>query len=125
MIVYRTAQWCPEVVTHVFSVCTPFAPTSDKFISTADIVRGPYPQFGYQLQLAGPDVQAGIQTRDDIRHFLNGMYGGRTEDQQVLFNPETGINLGVLSSIGNAPLFNEEVRSISVSYDRELWLTKK
>lgn len=110
MIVYRTAQWHPGVVTHVFSICTPFAPSSDSFISTEAIVRGPCPQFGYQLQLAGPEVEAGVRTREQIQQFLKGMYGGRAEGGQLLFKPETGLNLSVLDTIGNTPLLNEEVR---------------
>ncbi|GAB7348715.1 hypothetical protein MBLNU459_g7453t2 [Dothideomycetes sp. NU459] len=108
MIVYRTAQWHPEVITHVFSVCTPYAPPSDQYISTEDIVRGRFPQFGYQSQLAGPDVEAGIQTREKIRQFLKGMYGGRGQDGQIMFRPESGVELGVLDSIGNTPLLNQD-----------------
>lgn len=109
MIVYRTAQWYPELVTHLFSVCTPFAPPSSEFISTADLVAGPLPQFGYQLQLAGPDVEAGIQSEDQIRNFLKGMFGGRGEGGRIMFKPETGVQFDVLPTVGMTSLLNEEV----------------
>lgn len=111
MIVYRTAQWHPELVTHVFSVCTPFMPPSAKFRSTNDIVTGPFPQFGYQLQLAGPDVEEAIESKAQIKQFLAGMYGGTGEGRDPFFRPETGVDLGILDTIGMTPLLDEQVRS--------------
>lgn len=109
MIVYRTAQWHPELVTHVFSVCTPFLPRSDKYVSTEDLVNGPIPQFGYQLHLAGPEVESTVRTREQIKHFLEGVYGGKTEGGQVFFRPETGFDLSLLDTIGPTPILDQEV----------------
>ena len=42
----------PNLVTHVFSICTPYSAPSEKYFSTEDLVKGPIPQFAYQLHLA-------------------------------------------------------------------------
>lgn len=82
----------------------------DKFISTAEIVKGPLPQLGYQLQLAGPDVEAHINAPEKIRSFIKGMYGGRTSAGQAIFTPQSGLKLDALESVGDPPLMNQEVR---------------
>lgn len=67
------------------------------------------PQLAYQLHLAGPDVEAGVQSEDDIRKFLSGMYGGRTAEGQVMFDPKTGVLLDRLPFIGKSPLLSDKV----------------
>lgn len=110
MIVYRTAQWHPELISHVFSVCTPFLPPSQTFHSTEDLVNGPLPQFGYQLHLAGPEVEAKVETRDQIKHFLQGVYGGKAAGGQTFFDPNKGFDLGILDTIGPSQLLDQQVR---------------
>ncbi|KAK5148570.1 hypothetical protein LTR04_000614 [Oleoguttula sp. CCFEE 6159] len=111
MVVYRTAQWHPTLVTHVFSVCTPYMGRSDAYVSTEDLVKGPLPQFGYQLQLAGPTVEAKITTREQIKMFLSGMYGGRGPNKEVAFSPEQGVLFENLEKLGMTPLLSEKVDS--------------
>jgi soluble epoxide hydrolase/lipid-phosphate phosphatase len=110
-VVYRTAQWYPELVTHVFSVCTPYAAPSKQFISLAEMVNGPLPQFGYQIQLAGPELEATVKSYDQVRNFLRALYGGKSEQGIPCFRPETGIDLAGLETIGVAPSLDEEVCS--------------
>lgn len=118
MIVYRFAQWYPDLITHVFSVCTPFMPPSDQFISTSELVKGPIPQFGYQLQLAGPEVEANIKSSERIAQFLKGMYGGKSDDGKVIFSPQTGVDFDVIDNIGAPPLMNQEVSTFYQVHDR-------
>lgn len=108
MVVYRTAQWYPKLVSHVFSVCTPFMAVHKEYISTDELVQGPLPQFGYQLHFAGPEVESVVQSKDQIRQCLQGMYGGRTEGDQPFFRPETGLDLSLLGGIGMTPLLDED-----------------
>ena len=108
-VVYRTAQWYPELVTHVFSVCTPYAAPSKHFISLAEMVNGPLPQFGYQMQLAGPELEANVNSYDQIKNFLKALYGGKSEQGKPCFRPETGIDLVGLKTIGAAPSLDGEV----------------
>ncbi|KAI4767038.1 hypothetical protein E4T52_13044 [Aureobasidium sp. EXF-3400] len=107
-VVYRTAQWYPELVTHVFSVCTPYAAPTKHFISLAEMVNGPLPQFGYQIQLAGPELEATVKSYDQIRNFLRALYGGKSEQGTPCFRPETGIDLVGLETIGIAPSLDGE-----------------
>jgi len=111
VIVYRTAQWHPRLVTHVFSVCTPYMPTTDKYVPTEELVNGPVPQFGYQLQLAGPEVEANLQTRERIKQFFKGMYGGKDDSGRALFKPQNGLDFDVIDKVGMPPLLNQEVSS--------------
>ena len=67
------------------------------------------PQFGYQLQLAGSEVEAKVQGRERLGQFLKGMYGGRGSNGRVLFDPQKGIDFDVLETIGQTPLLNSEV----------------
>ncbi|KEQ71066.1 epoxide hydrolase [Aureobasidium namibiae CBS 147.97] len=111
IVVYRTAQWYPELVTHVFSVCTPYTAPSRRFISLAEMVHGPLPQFGYQMQLAGPELEANVTSCDQVRNFLRALYGGRSEQGKPYFRPETGIDLDGLETIGVAPSLDGEACS--------------
>lgn len=119
MIVYRTAQWHPELVTHVFSVCTPFMKNQSRYVSTEDLVNGPVPQFGYQLQLAGPDVEAAVKTPQQIEQFINGMYGARSDSGKAIFSEKTGLDLALIGRMGKTRLLNdEEVRYYVEQYSR-------
>jgi len=108
MVVWRATLWYPELVTHVFSVCTPFLPPNKHYISLEAIVSGPLPQFGYQIHLSGPEVEAKIKTREQIRQFLNGMYGGRGPKGELLFSPEKGILFENLEKVGKTRLLSEK-----------------
>lgn len=119
LVVYRTAQWHPDLVTHVFSVCTPFMPISKRFVPLDQVVQALLPQFGYQLHFAGPEVEGAIQSEADIRQFLQGMYGGRTAGGEPFFRPETGLDLSQLGKIGMTPLLDEaEMAYYSQQYAR-------
>jgi len=113
-VVYRTAQWYPELVTHVFSICTPYTAPSGRFISLAEMVNGPLPQFGYQMQLAGPELEANVTSYNQVRNFLRALYGGRSEQGKPCFGPETGIDLDGLETIGVAPSLDGEACSSEI-----------
>ena len=121
MIVYRTAQWHPELVTHVFSVCTPFMPNTDHFTSTQDLVQGPLPQFGYQLQFAGPELEEALQTREQYQQFFKGLFGGRSQSGRPIMRPETGVDFEVLAEpIGDSPLVDAtEIEYYVNQYSRQ------
>ncbi|KAL1305933.1 hypothetical protein AAFC00_004075 [Neodothiora populina] len=106
LIVYRFAQWHPTLVTHVLSVCTPYLPPADTYKPMEKVV--PYlPQFGYQLQLAGPEPEAKIQSRESVSKFLSAMYGGRSPDGQFMFSPEKGIDFDIMNKSGKPLLLDE------------------
>ncbi|KAF1962007.1 alpha/beta-hydrolase [Byssothecium circinans] len=108
-VVWRAALWHPELVTHVFSVCTPYAPPSKEYISTEDLVKGPLPQFGYQLHLASGEVEKVIKDEQSIRQFLKGMFGGRGPNGEIVFSPERGVLSDNLPLIGDSKLLNGKI----------------
>lgn len=111
-VVYRFAQWYPHLVTHVFSVCTPFFPASKTFVPVEDRVRSVLPQFGYQLQFAGPAVEDAIKSDSDLEQFLRGVYGGPTSDGKPLLVPESGVDLSAIGHIGKSPLLDDAVSGL-------------
>lgn len=111
-VVYRTAQWYPNLVSHVFSIATPYFPTSDTFVPV-EAVAARLPQFGYQLQWGSEDqkVEKVVQGEEKVRQFLNAIYGGQPKSGKPLITPETGIDLARLDEeTGKTPLLSDEVR---------------
>ena len=112
-VVYRAAQWYPSLISHVFSVATPYTGPMDSFVSTEELVKGPLPQFGYQLQLGSEDqtVAKSVRGEQRVRKFLNGLYGGKVEGGGGFLTPETGVDLKVVEDgeVGMSPLLDEKV----------------
>ncbi|KAF2657222.1 alpha/beta-hydrolase [Lophiostoma macrostomum CBS 122681] len=108
-VVWRAAQWHPELVTHVFSVCTPYTAPQEVYHSLEQIVQGPLPQFGYQIHLASGDVEKSVDNEDSIRQFLKGMYGARGPNGEVAFSPEKGLLVENLPSLGEGGLLRGEI----------------
>jgi hypothetical protein len=93
----------PKLISAVFSVCTPFAPPRSQYIPASVL-----PNFKYQIQLGGPDVEAAVVGEEKIGRFLNGMYGGRTPSGDRAFDVSHGFFLERLSEIGPSPLVSKE-----------------
>lgn len=107
MVVWRMAMWHPDLVTHVFSVCSPYTRPQATYLSNEAVVRA-RPQFGYQIHLAGQEVEARIRSKDEIRRFLNGMYGARGPNRESLFSPEKGLLFENLEKVGKTRLLSDE-----------------
>ncbi|MCJ1413409.1 hypothetical protein MMC19_007514 [Ptychographa xylographoides] len=108
-IVYRVALWYPEIISHLFSVCTPYlAPAKGKYVSLQDIVTTVLPNFGYQLQLGSGEVEKVLDSREQIRLFLNAMYGGKGPNGEVGFSPQSGIIFENLPHLGPSPLLSAQ-----------------
>lgn len=107
-VVYRTALWHPELVTHLIVICTPYMhPTPQNAFVTFEELKKRMPQFGYQEHLAGPDVEAAVKTPEQIRHFLNAVYGGRAPSRKPGIHPVHGVNLAELSTYGKTKLMSD------------------
>ncbi|MBE3048635.1 alpha/beta hydrolase [Candidatus Bathyarchaeota archaeon] len=103
-LVWRVALWYPQLVKAVFGVCVPYAPPRENGKSWEELVlAGGLPNFRYQLQLIGPDVEREIQGKEKIRQFLSATYGGRTAEGKAGFTTEHGALLDVLPDIGPPP----------------------
>jgi soluble epoxide hydrolase/lipid-phosphate phosphatase len=101
----------PDLVTHAFSVCTPYVEPHKDYYSMEDLVKGPLPQFGYQLHLAGPEVEAALQSEEQIRQFLNGIYGGKGPNGELGLDPAKGVLIENLPKLGKGRLFSDKVSS--------------
>ena len=111
-VIYRVALWYPELISHLFSVCTPYMAPTTHFVSLEDAVRTTLPQFGYQIHLASGEVEKVIVSREQIRQFLNGMYGGHGPNGEILFNPKKGVIPENLPNIGPSPLLTKGVSDL-------------
>jgi pimeloyl-ACP methyl ester carboxylesterase len=109
-IAYRVALWKPALVRALVSVCTPYARPSLRYIPTEDLVAGPLPQFAYQLALAGGAVEAEIREADDVRGFINAVFGARTASGEVGFDVRSGPDFAVIKGgrLQRTPLLSEE-----------------
>ena len=119
-VVYRVAQFYPELVSHVFSVATPFFPVTPEYRSVEELVEGGLDVFGYQLQWGseGHPVEKCLG-RDEsrIRRFLNGAYGGKPESGRPFMSPQKGVDLGLVEGeeVGKTPLLDDEVGIFDLS----------
>ncbi|OIW33606.1 alpha/beta-hydrolase [Coniochaeta ligniaria NRRL 30616] len=106
-LVWRLALWYPSRVAAVFSVCTPYSPPDKAYLSPEQVVAR-LPNFTYQLQLIGPEVEAGIAGEAATRQFVNGMFGGRTPDGGAVFSTARGVIFDNLDKVGQSPLLSPE-----------------
>lgn len=106
-LAWRLPLWHPELVRAVFSVCTPYAPPNPTWID-GEAMATRLPSLRYQLQLAGPDVEAGLVGRDKLRSFLAGMYGAKGPAGERVFSTDKGVALDNVDRMGDSPLLNAE-----------------
>ena len=112
-IVYRVALWCPGLISHVFAVCTPyFAPNTDKFETLDQPVKKRYKSFKYQQHFASGDIEEAVQSRSEIRQFLNGAYGGRGPNREMGMRMDDRVYLEHLAKLAPTPLLTEKVGSV-------------
>jgi len=108
-VVWRAAQWYPDLVSHVFSVCTPYTPPHAQYFSTEQLAAGPLPQFKYQVHLASGEVEKSVNDAASIRQFLQGVYGARGPRGELVFDPEKGVLVEKLGKVGESRILNGEV----------------
>ncbi|WYZ40707.1 hypothetical protein EsH8_IV_001048 [Colletotrichum jinshuiense] len=144
-LVWRIATWHPDLIKGVFSVCTPYHAPTTAWFDLADIIAtGRLTNFKYQLQLRSPEVEERLKP-EDIGQFLQGIYGGRGPNGELVFNTENGVVWENIGKIGPSPLLSEEeiayyienfqksgmrgplnwYRTRKINYDEELPLAEK
>jgi pimeloyl-ACP methyl ester carboxylesterase len=92
----------------------------ESYVSKEQLVTR-VPNFGYQLQFAGPEVEEKAVGRDGIRGFLSVLYGARGKGGEQLFNPANGVKLDsvVAGEVGESPLLSKEEMDFYASeYER-------
>lgn len=80
-------------------------------MSIENIVKTRLPNFGYQLQLASGAVEKHIQTKEDIKKFLNAIYGGRGLNGELGFDVEGGAIFRNLDNLEMTKWLSEEMLS--------------
>lgn len=91
-LAWRLALWHPRIVKAIFGVCVPYTPPRGDTPALEDVIRaGALPNFNYQLQLIGPDVEREIQGKEKIREFLSAVYAGWNEDGKHGFSVKKGV----------------------------------
>ncbi|KAF2735951.1 alpha/beta-hydrolase [Polyplosphaeria fusca] len=108
-VVWRATLWYPELISHVFAVCTPYTAPHKDYVSLEDLVAGFLPQFQYQIHLASGEVEKSVNSEATIRQFLKGLYGGRGPNGEAAFEPEKGVLAENLPKIGESKLMNGKV----------------
>ncbi|KAK0722455.1 Alpha/Beta hydrolase protein [Lasiosphaeria miniovina] len=105
-VVWRFALWRPELTCAVFSVCTPYWQPLKTWVPREVLVETLLPNFRYQLQLAGPDVEADVVGPEKLRRFLSSLFGGRGPNDEFGFSTEVGVMFENLDKIGPSPLLS-------------------
>lgn len=107
--IYRIALYHPGFVTHLFSICTPYAPPSKEYVPLETLVETRVPYFGYQLQFVSGELEKTIKSKRDIRQFLLSLYGGRTPSGEFGFNVFKGVLLDKFQHLQRSKVISEEV----------------
>ncbi|KAJ5497388.1 hypothetical protein N7463_009375 [Penicillium fimorum] len=107
-LAYRIALWHPELVSHLFTVCVPYARPMPQNVSIEDLVRNVTPHFGYQLQFKSGELEKVIRSKDEIRQFLLALYGGRTEAGEFGFDANKGVLVETMGRLEISKLLSEE-----------------
>jgi pimeloyl-ACP methyl ester carboxylesterase len=102
-VVYRVALWHPELISALFSVCTPFFPPGKEYVDMTVASN-----FKYQLQFRGTDVEREIVGEEKLRQFLNGMYHGTGPNGEPLFSVDHGVHFERLNKLRPARLASSE-----------------
>jgi soluble epoxide hydrolase / lipid-phosphate phosphatase len=109
-VVWRVALWYPKLVSHLFSVCTPYmAPNKGPYIPLETIVEKYIPTFGYQIQLASGEVEKRVNTEEQVAGFIRGIYNGRGPNGEMGFTIKEGCLYDNLLKIGPSPILSHEV----------------
>jgi pimeloyl-ACP methyl ester carboxylesterase len=118
-IVYRIALWHPSLICGIISICTPFTRPQKDYQPIEKLVKTALPNFAYQIQLASGEVEEKIKSKEDIKQFLNAMYGGKGPNHEVGFVAEKGVLFDNLPKLEpNRLLSEEELEYYAECYSR-------
>ncbi|TKA29888.1 hypothetical protein B0A50_03252 [Salinomyces thailandicus] len=115
-VAYRTAQYYPQLITHLFSLATPYPHVTRSYRSLDQVVGESLPNLGYQRQWGSEErVLEKCIGRDEgrLRKFLGAVYGGRGKGGRPLMSVSEGLDLAVLKG-------EEEVGGSGILDDEEL-----
>lgn len=90
MIVTRTYLYYPELVSHIFTLGTPYLPPMKEWLDFHEYVEK-YPTFKYQGQFAGKALEERLSTKIALRQFWIATYGGRGPNGEAAFSTERAL----------------------------------
>lgn len=67
------------------------------------------PNWGYQLHLASGQVEERVKSKDEIKQFLNAVYGGRGPNGEAGFSHSKGPFYENLPKLNKTPLMGEDL----------------
>ncbi|KAI5296402.1 hypothetical protein KEM52_002975 [Ascosphaera acerosa] len=114
MVVQRTALFLPELVSHVFLVCTPYVAPQRHLMPAEEFFKTKSAKtLGYQIQFGSGQLEEHITTRDELRQLLNALYGHWATDSKggaYAFSPEKGVLFDRLhEAVSTTVLSSEEM----------------
>ena len=112
-IVYRVSQFKSNLVKAVFSICTPYELPRPIYTPLKQLVAKQVPNFTYQLHFASGELEKAIQSPEQIRTFLNSLYGARTITNdgsrgESAFDAGGRVKLSLLPRMGKTRLLSDE-----------------
>jgi pimeloyl-ACP methyl ester carboxylesterase len=107
-VIYRVALYKPSLVTHIFSICTPFFPPSSRYEPLPITVTEKLHNFGYQVHFATGEIEEAVHSPAEIRQFLANMFGARTADRVKAFSAEKGLLLDLQPRVTKSILLADE-----------------
>ncbi|KAI5297073.1 hypothetical protein KEM55_005176 [Ascosphaera atra] len=110
VIAHRMALHMPYLVSHVFTVATPYFAPTEHYVDVADLVeRDPrFKSLRYQLQFRSGVVEKVVQTEGDLKKFLNAMLGGKTWNEEFGFTAQEGLLVHTFKDTKRSPLVSEK-----------------
>lgn len=105
MAVQRCAQYHPNLVTHLFSVSTPYFPIESNYVPIRTLAKT-LPAYAYMEHLASGELEDHFQSKKELRSFLNGCLGfPQGPNGEVGFTPEHGMHFENFPVLSPTPLF--------------------
>lgn len=101
MIAYRFALWYPDLVRACVAVCVPFIPAQTEYRSPEDVAKL-LPNFGYQVFVAGPELETKLKTKKDFQNWFNAIFGGKTS--APVMDVRHGYDFEALKDVGPSPI---------------------
>lgn len=106
-VVWRVAEYYPELIRAVFTVCSPYSPPQKTYYPIETVVANRLPNFAYQLQFKGPEVEERIQGAAKMREFFRGMYAGLGAGNEQGFDVKVGLLFDNLPKLDRPRLLPE------------------
>jgi len=90
MIATRTYLYYPSLVSHIFTIGTPYLPPMKDWLEF-DAYVTKYPTFKYQGQFAGKELEQKLYSKTALRQFWIATYGGRGPAGEAAFSTERAL----------------------------------